>query len=247
MSDGLKVFILGPARSGTSAMFYAMQDVFGLDGEGESHIMPIFQRVAYTFARYAESFEGATGVLANRLDAGAFRQLITDHVCNEYGRIFLYGRFVDKTPGAEAIAGIPLIHDCFPDARIFLMRRSGIEVVQSHIQKFNAEFQDACEAWAACMAAILEVQKAGVGVLLLDQHDLASSPYTSAAEIATYMGFPEKIQPLAEFFANNKVDRMSQHGWGTQLTLEDVPWTDEQKAMFERMCGSYMRAFSFPM
>jgi hypothetical protein len=247
MNAGLKVFILGPARSGTSAMFYAMQSVFGLDGEGESHIMPIFQRVAYAFARYAESFRGMDGVLANRLDAGAFRQLVIDHVRNEYGRIFLNGRFVDKTPGAEAIAGIPLIHDCFPDARIFLMRRSGIEVVQSHIQKFNAEFKDACEAWAACMAAILEVQNAGADVLLLDQHDLASAPHTTAAEIATYMGFPEKTQPLAEFFANNKVDRMSEHGWGTRLTLADVPWTAEQKAMFEAICGSYMRAFSFPM
>lgn len=246
MNTALKVFILGPARSGTSAMFYAMQNVFGLDGEGESHIMPIFQRVAYTFARYSEGFRGADGVLANRLDANAFRMLIIDHVRNEYSRIFRPGSFVDKTPGAEAIAGIPLIRDCFPDARIFLMRRSGIEVVQSHIQKFNAEFEDACRAWASSMAAILEVQRAGTDALLLDQHDLASAPEATATEIATYMGFPEKAQQLASFFADNKVDRISQHGWGTQLALADVAWSDQQKAVFQEICGGYMRAFGYP-
>ncbi|HVH79872.1 MAG TPA: hypothetical protein VM782_10805, partial [Stellaceae bacterium] len=40
----LKVFIVGPPRSGTSILYLAMQQVFDLPGYGESHVVPAIQR-----------------------------------------------------------------------------------------------------------------------------------------------------------------------------------------------------------
>jgi hypothetical protein len=245
MSEDLKVFILGPARSGTSAMFYAMQTVFGLDGDGESHIMPGFQRVVFTFARYAEGFRGAEGVMANRLDPYAFRQLVMGHVRIIYGQMFPGGAFVDKTPGAEAIAGTPLIRDCFPQARIIVMRRSGIEVVQSHIKKFGAGFEESCRAWAASMGAIREIQGIAQDVLELDQHDLANAPEDSAAQVAAYLGHSESMSELATYFETNRMDSVAEYKWGTQSRLADMRWTDQEKQMFQDICGWQMEAFGY--
>lgn len=247
MTEGLQVFILGPARSGTSAMFYAMQKVFGLDGEGESHIMPGFQRVVYTFARYAEGFRGAEGVMANRLDQRGFRKLVVEHVRTVYGEIFPGGRFVDKTPGAEAIAGVPLIRECFPAARIIVMRRSGIEVVQSHVKKFSAGVEESCRAWAASMQAIRQIQRTNSDILELEQRDLANAPGAVSAQVAAYLDHSEKMGELGAFFEANKTDSVSEHAWGTRLLLADVPWTDQERATFQEVCGAHMEEFGYPM
>ncbi len=247
MSEALKVFILGPARSGTSAMFYAMQSVFGLAGEGESHIMPGFQRAVFTFARYAEGFRGAEGVMANRLDPGSFRTLTTQYVRTVYSEVFPRGGFVDKTPGAEAIAGVPFIRDCFPDARIIVMRRSGIELVESHIKKFGAGFEESCRAWAASMGAIRQIRRSGSEVLELDQHDLAATPADAAARLAAYIGCLEKLDELTSFFKTNRTDSVSQHPWGRRLGLADVSWTEPERQMFREICSQHMQEFGYPM
>lgn len=247
MPTGLRVFILGPARSGTSAMFYAMHALIGLPGEGESHIMPGFQRVAFAFARYAEGFQGSDGVMANRLDPRAFRNLIVDHVRQVYQDIFPEGRFVDKTPGAEAIAGAPLIRECFPEARIIVMRRSGIEVVQSHVKKFRVGFEEACQAWAASMGAIRQIRRTSSDVLELEHFELVSTPEAAAARVAAYLGLSEKMAELTTFFENNKTDRASDHEWGTRLLLKDVAWSAEERETFLKICGSHMEALEYPM
>jgi hypothetical protein len=66
MTDQLQVFVIGSPRSGTSITYYAMREVFDLPGRGESHVIPVFQRVIHTFFRYAQDFAGS-GVLAGEL------------------------------------------------------------------------------------------------------------------------------------------------------------------------------------
>src|SRR5437764_11834495 len=69
MSPNLQVFILGPARSGTSITYYAMREIFGLPGDGESHVIPMFSRILHIFYTHQQSFRDAEmEVLAQRLD-----------------------------------------------------------------------------------------------------------------------------------------------------------------------------------
>ncbi len=244
---GLRVFIVGPARSGTSAMYYAMRQVLGLPGPGESHVIPAFQRVVHGFWMYCDSLRNNNGVLARRLDFGDFRRHTIDYIRNFYAATFPDGSFVDKTPGAEAIAGAQLIRLAFPDARIIVTRRAGPEVVQSYRRKFGSDFTDACRAWSVCMTAIEQMRPLVPDLLEVEQHDLATRTDAVTHQIAAYLGRPERAAELAAFFRDNRTDRLSDHDWNHRLTLDAMDWTEEQKQIFRTTCGPQMQRFGYPM
>lgn len=241
------VFVLGSPRSGTSITYYAMREVFGLPGKGEGHVLPVFQRVLHEHWKYAQDFAPRDGTLAQHLDHGGFRANIIEFVRAFYAARYPAGGFVDKTPGAEAILGAPLIRAAFPSARILLTRRTGIEVVQSYRRKFAAGFGDACRAWAACMTALQRTREAKVELLELDQFDYTNAPREAAAEIAAHLGSPDRAAALAGFLAERRTDQMSGHDWRRRLTLDEVDWSLDERRLFEDLCGPAMRAFGYPM
>lgn len=247
MAEGLKVFVLGPARSGTSITYFALQRVFGLPGDGESHVVPAFQRVVFTFARYCEQFGKSDGVLARRLDPRQFRAYVIGYLRDFYDQIYADGNFVDKTPGAEAIAGVPLIQEVFPEARIIVTKRTGIEVVQSHVRKFGVGLVDACHAWSASMEALRRVRLSSKNILEIEQHELATTPIAISIQIAAYLQYPDKAGELAAFFGANLTDRFSDHDWSERLLISDTSWTDEERQTFTEICGGQMKEFGYPM
>lgn len=245
--DPQRVFILGPARSGTSALLLALHDVFGLPAEGESHVIPAFQRAVYWFAVYCEQLQGVENILARQLNPDDFRDHVIRYLRDFYARQFPDGAFVDKTPGAEAIAGAPLIRQAFPDARIILTRRSGIEVVQSHRGKFAAEFADACRGWTACMQAIEEIRPHVGDLLELDHHELAAEPEEAAIRLCRYLHRPALTAPLAAHLRSNRRDSAWQHDWQRLKRLPEMGWTEAEQQCFREICGPHMQRFGYPM
>lgn len=241
------VFVLGSPRSGTSITYYAMREVFGLPGKGEGHVLPVYQRMLHEHRRYVAEFATRGGTLAQALDHASLRVTLIEHLRAFFAAQYPDGTFVDKTPGAEAILGAPLIRAAFPTARILLTRRTGIEVVQSYRRKFDAAFADACKAWAACMTALQRTREAKVEALELDQFDYTNAPDAVAAEIATHLGRPEAAGPLAMFLAARRTDQLSGHDWRRRLTLAETDWSAEDRAVFEQHCGPAMQAFGYPM
>src|SRR4030088_1094132 len=154
MPANLQVFILGSARSGTSITYYAMHEILGLPGTGESHVIPIFQRIIHSFYTHQQSFQDPE-VLAQRLNTADFRRYILDYIRTFYQSAYPTSCWVDKTPGDEAIFGAPLIRQAFPLAKLICTKRSGVEVVESFRAKFSAPFETACHAWAGAMSALL--------------------------------------------------------------------------------------------
>src|SRR5439155_1883997 len=102
------------------------------------------------------------------------------------------GSWVDKTPGAEALVGAPLIRETFPSAKLICTKRAGIEVVQSFRQKFSSEFEAACQAWALSMNALLKVRGSYPDILEIDQFDMTNAPDAVAERVTDYLGAPEK-------------------------------------------------------
>lgn len=245
--NALRVFILGPARSGTSAILLALHDVFDLPAEGESHIVPAFQRVIHGFAVYCEQFDAADGILARKLDRRDFREYVVRYMRDFYARTFPSGAFADKTPGAEAIAGAPLIRQTFPDARIILTRRNGIEAVQSHVRRFGADFADACRGWAACMQAVEQVRPTVTDLLELDHHELAAQPEEAAIRLCRYLDQPTRAEQLARYFQADRHDSAWDHDWHRMRRLDEMEWTAEQRQTFQQICGPHMQRFGYPI
>lgn len=244
MERDLKVFILGPARSGTSIMYYAMREVFELAGRGEGHVFPIFQRLIHEFYQYSQQFSSTSGTLASSLDTKSMRKASSEYIRSFYQQIYQTEDWVDKTPGAEALGGVSLIQEVFPDARIIMMRRTGVEVVQSYISKFSASFEDACHAWTRCMIASEKARKQ-VGILEIDQFDLTNSPDAAAARIVEFLGRDSRKAILSDYLGKRRTDTHSTHDWSQRLTMNDVEWSDFEKELFVKICGEQMRLLGY--
>ncbi len=247
MSDGLKLFILGSARSGTSITYYAARDVLGLVGRGESHVFPIFHRMMHQYFLYAKSFKDTKGTLARELDVREYKLYMQEYVRSFYKRTYPGDSFVDKTPGGESVNCAPFILETFPDACMVATRRTGIEVVQSFQLKFAAGFEDACRNWANCMQALHRIHGLMPQILSIDQYELTNTPDDVAARLAAHVGRPELAGDLAGYFASKRTDQTSEHDWRERLTLDRVNWTDEQKVHFRKTCGPAMELFGYPM
>ena len=243
----LQVFILGPARSGTSITYHAMREVFGLPGDGEGHVIPIFQRVIHEYYRYSMDFRETKGVLARRLDTASFRNHVYDFVRRTYYSIYPDRAWVDKTPGSEALVGVELILSAFPEAKIILTTRTGVEVVESFRRKFSRSFEDACRVWADCMRAAQMVRDREFPILEVDQYDLTNEPALAASRIARFLGRSEKEADLARFFSDRRVEKSSTHDWTRRQTLSNVDWSDDEKAIFTEICGDWMGRLGYPI
>jgi hypothetical protein len=243
----LQVFIMGPPRSGTSVTYYAMREVFKLPGYGESHVFPIFVQMLHRFWQYGESFRKLTGNLAAQLDTNSLRAAFVDHLRKFYATHYPAGSWVDKTPGADAILSTSMVLEAFPDARIILTTRGGIEAVQSFRLKFASRFEDACHSWLHCMEALVRVTAEQPTVLQIDQFEMANEPERTAARIAGHLGRDAQAGKLADFLKTRQPERSSKHAWDTRLTLAATDWNDDEKRVFSEICGTMMRKLGYPM
>lgn len=242
------VIILGPARSGTSILFLALRTIVRLQGLGESHVLPIFQRNIFNFYKYINEFAGQSGTLASRLPGEDFEQSSIRYIREFYWSQFGGAGFVDKTPGLEALVGAPFTRKVFPAAKTIIMFRNGIEVVESYRRKFSADFDAACKEWAQCAETIVKLKGGKIEALLLDQFELRTEPELVAKRLGTYTGNVEKISALSEFFKSNKEDVLSRpDAWSKPASLASVDWTSEQRATFERLCGNAMNSLGYAL
>jgi hypothetical protein len=226
----------------------AMRHVLRLQGHGESHVMPLFLRLKTQFALYTKNMSQISGNLAGSLEAGEFDQAIHTYLRAFYARIYgLDGSFVDKTPGAEAIRATDIIFDLFPDARVLLLRRTGIEVIPSYRRKFGASFEDACRSWVQVAEAMAHPRMWRPEVLTIDQFDLTNNAADVAERIASHLRCPERAADLAAYFEKHRFEQQSTHDWSRRQLLADTDWNEAEKDAFRRICGKNMTALGYEM
>ena len=218
-----------------------------MPGLGEGHVFPIIQSLLHQFHSYNLKYKGAKDMLASRLDTDSFRVELLEFIRKFYFATYKDGGWIDKTPGSEAIMGAELILEAFPSARVFVMRRTGVEFVQSFTRKFSVDFETACREWVDCMKCVIRLRSSGLPVLELDQFDIANAPEATAARIADHLGQPERAAPLAAFFRGERVEKTSNHDWSRRLTVAEADWSAEQKAVFRRVCGAHMKQLNYPL
>lgn len=227
------VFILGPARSGTSVMLLALQNVLGLSGLGESHVPQIFQRMIFQFYEYAQKFAGDDGVLASKINFEEFRSYILMYLQQFYYTQFKGEAFVDKTPGLEALVGAPFIREAFPLAKIIVMKRNGIETIESYRLKFGATFTEAFNEWAACARQTEILKHTLVDTLFIDQIDLRTRPDIIADKISLFLSKRYLSDELAKFFQKSRCDvSLRESIWSKELSLQDVAWSENEKSLY---------------
>jgi len=247
--DKLKIFVLGAARSGTSVTGTCLKSVFRLQGRGESHVMPAFQAMLEAFDDYKVSKRGKGRYAFTELEPAKVHQHIHDFVRAFYADLYPHPRrgWIDKTPGPGAIAGIPVIRAIFPDARIVITKRGGLETVDSHMKKFKKGIAAASKVWARSMDRIILAEQAGQDLLVVDQYDIGNSPDAVAAKLAQYLGQPDKAAEIAEFFRTKEPQKSTETDRARRPLLADMNWSDADKEAFAAAAGETMARAGYPM
>jgi hypothetical protein len=249
VTAGLKVFIVGSPRSGTSVLLRAIQQEFGLPARGESHVIPAIARLAHELRRYHERFrDNQEDLLIHQLPVADFEEALFHQVRAFYGAVFGDRGWVDKTPSDEAVYGAGLIPHIFPDAKIIVTKRNGVEVVDSHRRKFSTSVEKAARSWTSVMHGIDGLMASHrPRVLVVDQFDFTNNAMAVSRKVAGYLGRPEQAGPLAEYLQGDRLDSLSSHDWSQQATLSDVDWSAAEKTLFVDLCGEQMVRHGYAM
>jgi hypothetical protein len=244
----LKVFVVGAPRSGTSILLYALKEVFDLPGFGESHVIPVFQRMVHPMRVYLESFTTLNDpVMVKTLSRARLEQCLFEFVRAFYRETFPGDRWVDKTPTGEAVFGLPLIESIFPDVRLIVTKRNGIEVVGSHVKKFNSSFEEACLSWVNAMKGLLHARGICRNLLEVDQYEFLNVPEQVSERIARHLSALDRAGKLASYLLNHRVESSSTHDSGTRLRLADTNWSGADRELFKLRCAEMMTTFGYEL
>ncbi len=150
------VFILGPARSGTSALALGLLRSGKYEGHGEGHLIPLateMLRVVDNYYRDRRAF--STDTLLRSVTSETFKRAIRRSFVQLVRAAYPTGSWLDKTPTATMVRSVPLLLELWPNARFIFLKRRVIENILSRRRKFPQDtlenhyldWVDVFEAW----------------------------------------------------------------------------------------------------
>lgn len=245
------VFIIGSERSGTTILAQALRDGTGYTGYNEGHIFPLLARLRDETAKYYQQRKDAAA-MPGTLIGNVPEAVVRDGLAELFSLIAhaSYGSdlWFDKTPGLPPILAAPAMLDVWPQAKVIFARRRGIENIASRLKKFpQLSFERHCRDWAACMLGWREVQPLlGDRSLEIDQYDIDTDPRSVAARIAAFLEFgAAEAEAMARIFASEKPEWTRLPGAKAAPALAEMPWSEDQRALFRKHCGRAMQVYGY--
>ncbi len=246
------VFILGPARSGTSALALALLKSGHYEGHGEGHLLPLAKQLLTTADGYYEAYHAgheARGNSDTRLRAthgAAFQRMVRRGFVQLTQATYPSGRWIDKTPTAEMVRAAPLMQEMWPHARFVFLKRRVVENIQSRRRKFPGDtLENHYLDWVDVLSAWLQVRsRLGPAAIEVDQLDLAEEGGAAAAAIARFLDLPEDA--AVRFRMALATDRPEQTGTlGAVGTLDGLGLPPGDRRGLLAACGRVMAAYGY--
>lgn len=241
------VFILGPARSGTSAMTLGLLDSTRYVGTGEGHLMPLAGILLKTVHDYYGRDAISAGTLLGRVAPEAFEKFIRRAFVQLAQALFPTVYWVDKTPSVEMVRAAPLMRAIWPNARFIFMKRRVIENVLSRRRKFSADAtRQHYLDWAAVMTAWLDVRDELAGAALeVDHRRLVLDPGATVATIAEFLEMPpETLARLHSYLADTHPEQTDSN-FGAVYTFSDLGLDEYEEQQMRTVCEPVMAAFGY--
>ena len=250
---GHPIFVIGPARSGTSAISLGLTRGAGLPGYNEGHVFPLLDQLCQTIDDYYASFDEEAlkraVILIGSLDPVALK----DHVASWFVRLIKEQLgaevWVDKTPDERMLRAVPRIAELYPQARFIFAKRRGIENVMSRLRKFpERSFEQHCMLWAASMEQwrLARAQVSKDYYIEIDQHDVALYPEDTARRLGAFLGLgSDQIDKISRFWLTQRPEQTKTPQDYRYIGLDEAGWTEEEKALFVRVCGPAMEQYGY--
>jgi hypothetical protein len=238
------VFVLGAARSGTTAMAAALRNGAKFAGHGEGHILGLLPTFHMTLHRYYEANgeELIRETTIARVPSLYFRERINSMFRDLMVTVYPCERWVDKTPSAALIQSIPYLRTVWPEARFIFMKRSGIDNIISRERKFKTvSFEEHCQDWANVMRQWAEFKHfCGDKALEVDQWEMSNDARTIANRVSRFLGLESlEANKFAGVLENDHPEQTSGE-WGRRRLLSETGWSEEQQNIFVDICGPTM-------
>ena len=218
------IFILGAARSGTTAVAQALLKLF--PGHMEGHLIDLLAHLAVSTNRfYAQKFDERASD-KDTMISGVSKDYVQDALDAVFmgmmRDMFPPGRWVEKTPNSDMIYLAPRFKKIWPKSRFIFMKRRFFENLQSRLRKFPSySFERNCGEWSQAMAAWLQVRpQLGGGAIEIDQDYLSAKPEGVASALRSFLGLTEvEARRFGQVLGNNRPERTS------ELSDRILTWT----------------------
>lgn len=243
----LPVFILGAARSGTSAITLALLESGGYVGTGEGHLLPLAHALVSVVDEYYWRRAYDPNTMAGRVPIDAFQRLIRRSFVKLASDLFPTVRWLDKTPTVEMVRAAVLMKELWPNARFIFMRRRVIENVLSRRRKFP---DDSIERhyldWVAVMTAWLAVRdQLGEAALEIEHRQLVLDPDAVATSIASFLQLPDATSARFHRYVNKSRPEQTDENFGATYSLDHLGLDESGTRRMTAACDPIMRTMGY--
>ena len=243
------VFVLGPARSGTSALTLALLKSGRFEGYGEGHLLPLAHELTRTVDCYYENRSSLSNVdtFLRSVHRDAFQRAIRRSFVQLTRAAYPSGYWIDKTPTAAMVRAAPLMLEIWPSARFVFLKRRVIENILSRRRKFPRDtLQNHYLDWVDVLSAWRDVRgQLGPAALELEQLEMARQNNKSAAQIARFLQLsPEQAEALRQVLAIDHPEQTSETV-GLSASLESLALSSDDTRELRRACDPIMSEFGW--
>ncbi len=246
------VFVLGAARSGTSALGLALEKGTRYRGFSEGHIFDLSIRLAHAVNAHFDKKDQwipAKDCASYHLGqiGHAWVKAETLELIRRMAAGFTTPFWFDKTPTYEMVASVPVLAEAWPNARFIFMKRRGLENLRSRIRKFTVgNFAGKCRDWNIIMSSWRAVREMVQGKFVeLDQRTLAESPDAAAASVGQLLNLDNsEIESFASVLRNERPEATGPL-WNYVADVSELDWSAEQLETFRQTCGAEMDAYGY--
>jgi hypothetical protein len=244
------LFILGAARSGTSALQAVATRTLGYVGFNEGHIVPLINTLQSAISKfYAENEERRRehSMLA-AVDKGYWDGALAELTRRMFQQMFGSRPWLDKTPSATMLNHVPFVSVCWPKAKFVFAKRRAIENIQSRRRKFaKFPFQDHCWDWRACMQTWLALRQNLHGRFIeIDQMEMMRNPTRVATELRDFLNLSAEQEKAFESGLRELRPETTLTS-DAPLSLAEVGWTPAEKEFFLKECGPTLQAYGYSL
>lgn len=256
------IFVVGPARSGTSALGEALRLGAGLAGFHEGFLFSTaYLLLTALEERWDRIGPGVEHFRKDGAESAESRRSLVRFSFDELRRTFLTwfhdlstaegeSVWVDKTPDVYMVHALPMLIAAYPRGRVLFVRRHGVRVIDSRTRTHpEMTFEQNCVDWTRVMADWLAVRShIGERGMEVEQADLVRRPDAVGDSLAEFLALSaDQALGIARVLKTRHPGQTIRQGAPLAPALTDVDWSDEQRGVFARVCGPVMQRYGYRM
>jgi hypothetical protein len=250
--ESCPVFVLGAARSGTTALCVALEKSTRYRGFPEGHVLDVAVRLVNAVNAHFEKKDpwiSPVEIAAYHLGQMGYAriQAETIELLKRLAAGYTTPFWFDKTPTYQMIASVPIIAQAWPNGRFIFMKRRGLENMRSRMRKFSRiDFPGSCRDWALIMSAWRTARESVPDRYLeLDQRTMVDDVGSTAARVGRLLDLePAEVEAFAAVLRRERPEATSPSA-NIITDLSELGWSAEQIEKFRGICGAEMDAYGY--